>query len=51
MELDVTSVREVIIGPMVEQYNAARSIDEYMDKMGFGGGREKLHCNFKQDVL
>lgn len=36
-------VKDVIVGPMVERYNAAKSIDEYMGNKGFGGGRDKLH--------
>ena len=41
-KFDVKCVHEVIVGPMVERYNAARSIDEYMGEKGFGGGRDKL---------
>ena len=40
---DKKCVKDVVVGPMVERYNAARSIDEYMGKKGFGGGRNKLH--------
>jgi len=43
VKFDKKCLREVIVGPMVERYNAARSIDEYMGSKGFGGGRDKLH--------
>ena len=43
VKFDKKCVREVVVGPMVERYYAARSIDEYMGKKGFGGSRNKLH--------
>lgn len=42
VQMDKKRLSEVIVGPMVERYNAAKSIDEYLGNKGFGGGRDKL---------
>lgn len=46
-QFDKKCVTEVIVGPMIERYNAAKSIDAFMGSNGFGGGREalKVRCS------